>query len=74
MMIKTERTDRGHGSPYDRGAADSWYGRTPVPHYFEEASYSSTRYSADDMSEKELADYWQGWEDNESDPDARKEW
>lgn len=73
-MIKKERTDRGHGSPYDRGAADSWYGRTPVPHYFEEGSYNSTRYSAEDMTEKELADYWQGWEDNESDPDARKEW
>ena len=73
-MIKKERTDRGHGSPYDRGAADSWYGRTPVPHYFEEGSYNSTRYSAEDMTEKELTDYWQGWEDNESDPDARKEW
>ena len=35
MKVKTERTDRGHGSPYDRGTADSWYGRTPAPHYFE---------------------------------------
>jgi len=77
-MMRTDRgkcrLDRGHGSPYDRGAADSWYGRTPQPHYYEGDTYSSTLVKADDMKEQELCEYWQGYNDNESNPDARKYW
>ena len=43
MKVKTERIDRGHGSPYDRGTADSWYSRTPKPHYFEGDTYYSPK-------------------------------
>jgi len=71
---KKGRTDRGHGSPYDRGAADSWYGRKPMPHYYKGDSYNSELVHADDMKEEELCAYWQGYDDNESDPDARKYW
>ena len=68
------RTDRGHGSPYDRGAADSWYGRKPMPHYYKGDSYNSELVHADDMKEEEMCEYWQGYNDNESNPDARKYW
>ena len=30
--VKEENYDKSHGSPYDRGAADSYYGRKPRPH------------------------------------------
>lgn len=26
--------ERGHGSPYDRGSADAYYGRTYNPHWY----------------------------------------
>jgi len=26
--------DRSHGSPFDRGAADSWYSRPQEPHWY----------------------------------------
>lgn len=30
-----------HGGAFDRGSADSYYGRYPRPHYFEGATYTS---------------------------------
>ena len=33
--------DDRHGGPFDRGSADSYYGRPFRPHYFEGATYST---------------------------------
>ena len=33
--------DKRHGGPFDRGGADSYYGRGRNPHYFVGATYSS---------------------------------
>lgn len=33
--------DQRHGGPFDRGAADSYYGRGPMPHYFTGATHMS---------------------------------
>ena len=74
MKVKTERTDRGHGSPYDRGTADSWYSRTPKPHYFEGDTYYSPKVEEKDMSKKQISEYWAGYDDNENDPSMRKDW
>ena len=73
IKIKKERTDRGHGSPYDRGSADSWYGREAVPHYYEAGSYDSERISKDNMTESEIKEYWRGYDDNEADLRSRKD-
>lgn len=54
-----------HGGAYDRGAADSYYRRSPSPHYFTGATYTSTRIDQDDMSPEEIAAYNQGYADNE---------
>ena len=64
------RTDRNHGSPYDRGSADSWYGREAVPHYYEADTYASERIGKDDMTEAEIREYWRGYDDNEADLNA----
>ena len=33
IEYRGETFDRTHGSPFDRGAADSWYSRPREPHY-----------------------------------------
>ena len=70
-----EMMDRSrHGGPYDRGRADSWYGRTPVPHYFPNGTYMQPKVTYKEMSKVEIEEYWAGYDDNESEPDMRKEW
>ena len=54
-----------HGGPFDRGSADSWYGRGVQPHYYTGATAQSTRLEQVDMSDKEVADYLAGYEYNE---------
>lgn len=54
-----------HGGAYDRGSADSYYGRGFNPHYFVGATYSTTRIDEVDMSAEEIEAYAQGYDDNE---------
>lgn len=51
-----------HGGPYDRGAADAYYGRTLQPHYYVGDTYDSTRLDAVDMSANEINEYIDGFE------------
>jgi hypothetical protein len=37
-LLKPEEKER-HGGPFDRGSADSWYRRSPDPHYWTAGSY-----------------------------------
>jgi len=60
-----------HGGAYDRGSADSWYGREVNPHYFTGATYQSTKIEEVDMSEEEIAAYMAGYN---ATPFAQKEW
>lgn len=55
-----------HGGPYDRGQADSYYGREYSPHYFTGDSYNSTRIELVDMSAHEIVAYTAGYRDNEA--------
>ena len=65
--------NKRHGSPYDRGAADSYYGRGKNPHYYLGATYSSPRVDALDMTVKELKEYHAGYENNEKEG-SFKDW
>jgi len=58
------RLDRGHGSPYDRGSADSYYRRPPRPHYFVAGSYTSQEVT--ELTIEEAQEYYRGFEDNEA--------
>jgi hypothetical protein len=62
-----------HGGPFDRGSADSYYGRSQWPHYDVGDTAMSTRIEEVDMSEKEIADYYAGYEHNEKCGD-KKNW
>jgi len=57
--------DKRHGGPYDRGSADSYYRRGIQPHYYVGATHNSKRVSEEDMTEQQLQEYRQGYNDNE---------
>ena len=60
-----EVTNTEHGSPYDRGSADAWYGRRPHPHWFPKGTYMCKRIKEDKMSEQEIAEYHFGYMNSE---------
>jgi len=59
------RMPRGHGSPADRGSADSWYRRPKAPHYYPHGSYNGTRIEAADMTAAERKAYNDAYDKNE---------
>lgn len=59
-----------HGSPYDRGDSDAYYGRPPRPHkWLDDLGRSVVR--IDKLSDSEIAEYYRGYEENPSD---QKDW
>lgn len=52
-----------HGSLWDRGSADSYYGRSPNPHYGGVGGGSGERVAVSD--EASVAEYMAGYGDNE---------
>lgn len=57
--------DKRHGGPYDRGSADSYYGREFDPHYFVGASFNTPRISLADMNITEIISYTAGFNECE---------
>jgi hypothetical protein len=57
--------DQRHGGPYDRGSADSYYGRLFDPHYYVEGTGTSPRVELGDMTAEEITAYTAGYRDNE---------
>ena len=65
--------DDRHGGPFDRGSADSYYGRGMDIHYYVGATCQSERVEAKDMTPHEIAAYCAGYEYNEHFGD-KKSW
>jgi len=65
--------DPRHGGAYDRGSADSYYGRGFNPHYYVGATYSSDRVELADMTPEEIVAYTKGYNENE-DAGNFKDW
>lgn len=63
-----EDYDKSHGSPYDRGSADKYYGRRPEPHKGGVGGGSGPR--STDLTREEIAAYMAGYRE-ETD---RKQW
>jgi hypothetical protein len=57
--------DNRHGGPFDRGSADSYYGRGIDPHYYVGGTGMSARVAGEDMTPEELTAYMAGYERNE---------
>ena len=64
-MKQSAYYDERHGGPYDRGAADSWYGREYNPHYFVGDTYSTAKIELAEMTPAEIVAYTAGYTDNE---------
>jgi len=60
--------NHAHGSPYDRGSADSWYRRQAQPHYM----IDGARIEQVNMTAEQIAEYKAGYEDNHKKTDSRK--
>ncbi len=61
-----------HGSLYDRGSADSYYGRARAPHYGGVGGESGPRVDQG-LSIDEIKEYYAGYEYNEQFGD-KKDW
>ena len=57
--------DQRHGGPFDRGAADSYYGRGYNPHFYEGATQMSPRIERDSMTKEDVQAYTAGYKFNE---------
>lgn len=62
-----------HGGPFDRGQADSYYGRDYNPHYFVGATYDSPKIELAQMTAHEITAYTAGFTENEK-ANNHKEW
>jgi len=57
--------NKKHGSPYDRGSADSYYRRGPEPHWYPEGTYKGERVTEERMTAAQIAEYYAGFDCNE---------
>lgn len=57
--------DMRHGSPWDRGEADSYYHRCNEPHYYIGDTSRSPKVEAEDMTPEEIEAYCAGYLWNE---------
>jgi len=67
--LRGPQFQRKHGSLYDRGSADSYYGRMPNPHYGGVGGDSGPRVEVTD--ESSVAEYLAGYEYNERHGDKK---
>lgn len=57
--------DQRHGSPYDRGSSDSYYCRSPEPHYYEYGTGVGKLIEEADMTPWQITEYNAGYDANE---------
>ena len=62
-----------HGGPFDRGSADSYYGRMWNPHYYVGNTGFSDRIEKEEMTPEQVREYDAGYEYNEQFGD-KKDW
>ena len=61
-----------HGSLHDRGLADAWYGRPADPHWYPNGTGRDPKIT--DLTEAEIAEYMEGFNEGNDDPSFRKDW
>ena len=65
--------NKKHGSPYDRGSADSYYGRPTCPHWYPNGTGNQPRIERANMTKEEINEYYLGYTENEISGD-KKSW
>jgi hypothetical protein len=57
--------DASHGGPFDRGSADSYYGRPQTPHKYPNGTGNAPRIEGPELTLQEMREYYRGYEYNE---------
>ena len=65
MSIHSPMLDTQHGSPFDRGGADSYYQRGFDPHYWPSGTHKGYRVEMHEMTAEEITAYTRGYNQNE---------
>jgi hypothetical protein len=68
-----EKYDQRHGGPFDRGSADSYYGRGAKPHYYVGATQTTEIITEERMTAAEIQAYYAGYDYNEL-TGEKKQW
>jgi hypothetical protein len=71
-MLKVEKYDTSHGSPFDRGSADSYYGRPRAAHWWPEGTGVGKEVTAKDMTPEQREAYYAGYDWNEGTGDKKR--
>ncbi len=72
-VVNGKEYDQRHGGAFDRGAADSYYGRGAKPHYYVGGTQTSEIITEERMTASEIAAYYAGYDYNEQYGD-KKNW
>jgi len=74
LTLETRKQyDQRHGGAFDRGSADSYYGRGRSPHMYEGGTGTSPRIEQSEMTASEIQAYLAGYQYNEQFGD-KKDW
>jgi len=73
FVVNGKSYEQRHGNAFDRGSADSYYGRGAKPHYYVGATYRSEIVTEERMTLEEIQDYYAGYVWNEQHGE-KKEW
>jgi len=71
--VNGKEYDSTHGSPFDRGMADSYYHRPRSPHYRKRTKLDAYILDYRDMTEEQIAAYNAGYDYNETEG-SKKQW
>jgi hypothetical protein len=63
--------EQTHGNAFDRGSADSWYGRPRDPHYYPNGTGNAPRVT--ELTADEMEAYHAGYDYNEQ-QGGKKDW
>lgn len=69
--VRGKTYEQKHGNPFDRGSADSYYGRGRNPHKYPNGTYNEPR--VETLTAEEVEAYHAGYDYNEQFGD-KKEW
>lgn len=74
MSEEPKLYDKQHNSPYDRGSADSYYGRPAIPHYYKSNGVlGGALVKQENMTPEQIEAYHAGYDDNTKDGNF-KDW
>lgn len=71
MSVFPQFNRERHGCLYDRGSADSYYGRPAKPHWYPRGSYNGEPVT--NLTAEEIAEYMAGYNENEA-ANNKKDW